>query len=35
MYRLARDEKRSDAIVATAALVIQNMLRENEEEAIK
>ena len=35
MYRLARDEKRSDAIVATAVLVIQNMLRENEEEAIK
>lgn len=33
MYRLARDEKRSEALIATAALVIQNMLREKSEEA--
>jgi hypothetical protein len=35
MYRLARDEKRSEAVIATAALVIQNMLRENTEEETK
>lgn len=33
MYRLARDEKRSEAIIATAAFVIQSMLKENKEEA--
>lgn len=33
MYRLARDEKRSGAVIATAALVVQSMLRENAEEA--
>jgi hypothetical protein len=31
MYRLARDEKRTEALVATAAFVIQKMLHENEE----
>jgi Rad3-related DNA helicase len=35
MYRLARDEKRSEALIVTAALVIQNMLRENSEEATR
>ena len=35
MYRLARDEKRSEALIVTAALVIQNMLRENLEEAAR
>lgn len=33
MYRLAKDEKRSEAVIATAAFVIQNLLREQEEEA--
>ena len=32
MYRLARDDKRSEALIATAAFVIQNLLREHEEE---
>jgi hypothetical protein len=32
MYRLARDEKRSGALIETAAFVIQNLLREPEEE---
>jgi len=32
MYRLARDEKRTEALVATAAIVIQKMLHENEEQ---
>jgi hypothetical protein len=32
MYRLARDERKSEALIATAALVIQTMLRENAEE---
>jgi hypothetical protein len=32
MYRLARDEKKSEALIATAALVIQTMLSENAEE---
>jgi hypothetical protein len=35
MYRLARDEKRSEALISTAALVIQNMLREKAEEETK
>jgi hypothetical protein len=32
MYRLARDDKRSEALIETAAFVIQNLLREPEEE---
>jgi hypothetical protein len=35
MYRLARDDKRTEALIATAAFVIQNMLRENKEEETK
>jgi hypothetical protein len=35
MYRLARDEKRSAALIATAALVVQNMLKEKTEEEVK
>jgi hypothetical protein len=32
MYRLARDERKSEALIATAALVVQTMLKENAEE---
>jgi hypothetical protein len=32
MYRLARDEKRSESLISTAAIVIQTLLREQEEE---
>jgi hypothetical protein len=35
MYRLARDEKKSEAIIATAALVIHNMLIVKAEEDTK
>jgi hypothetical protein len=35
MYRLAREEKKSEALIATAALVIQNMLSEKAEEETK
>lgn len=35
MYRLARDENRSEPLIATAALVIQSMLRENVQEESK
>jgi hypothetical protein len=31
MYRLARDEKRSERLITTAALVIQHLLREEED----
>ena len=31
MYRLARDEKRSESLINTAALVIQHLLHEEEE----
>jgi hypothetical protein len=31
MYRLARDEKRSEGLINTAALVIQHLLHEEEE----
>jgi hypothetical protein len=31
MYRLARDDKRSEGIISTAALVIQHLLNEEEE----
>ncbi len=32
MYWLARDDKRTSELIATAALVIQNLLQEEEEE---
>lgn len=35
MYRLARDDERSEPLIATAALVIQNVLRENAQEESK
>ncbi len=35
MYRLARDEKGSEALIATAAIVIQNILQESAEEETK
>jgi hypothetical protein len=35
MYRLARDEKKSEALIMTAALVIHNMLAEKAEEDTK
>jgi len=35
MYRLAKDEKRFEAVIATAAFVIQNLLREQHEEEAK
>lgn len=31
MYRLARDEKRSEAVIGKAAFVIQYLLQEKEE----
>jgi hypothetical protein len=35
MYRLAKDDKRAQALIATAAVVVQTMLRENAEEETK